>query len=105
MLWNLTQVFGLVWGSCVWGYGVRMDGFRTSDIYFAAYLKVAGANLLGTERKGRRVVFIFEDQGPIAMRQLKGAYFADSAKVNVLSFVQAVKHMKELTVRNPIQPK
>ena len=82
-----------------------MDGYRTSDIYFAAYLKVAGARLVGTEREGRRVFFIFEDQGPIAMRQLKGAYFADSAKVNVLSFVQAIKHMKGLTVRRPMSDK
>ena len=79
-----------------------MDGFRTSDIYFAAYLKVAGAAMVGTSREGRKVTFIFEDQGPIAMRQLKGAYFADSAKVNVLSFVQAVKQMKRLTVRSSI---
>ena len=82
-----------------------MDGFKTSDIYFAAYLKVAGANLLGTAREGRRVIFFFEDQGPIAMRQLKNAYFSDSAKVNVMSFVQAVKNMKRLTASDsgPIQ--
>jgi hypothetical protein len=75
-----------------------MDGFKTSDLYFAAYLRVAGAPLVGTERDGRRVIFFFEDQGPIAMRQLKRQYFSDSAKVHVLSFVQAVKHMKGLTV-------
>ena len=98
---SLRACVGFLW---LWVW-CGMDGFRTSDIYFAAYLKVAGARMMGTERKGRRVVFIFEDQGPIAMRQLKGAYFADSAKVNVLSFVQAVKNMKELTVRNPIRPK
>lgn len=74
-----------------------MEGFRTSDIYFAAYLKVAGAKLVHTEREGRRVFFVFEDQGTIAMRQLKAQYFADSAKVNVLSYVQAVKEMKGLT--------
>jgi hypothetical protein len=74
-----------------------MEGFRTSDIYFAAYLKVAGAKLAHIEREGRRVFFVFEDQGPIAMRQLKTQYFADSAKVNVLSYVQAVKEMKGLT--------
>ena len=84
------------------GYGHPMDGFRTSDIYFAAYLKVAGAKMVGTLREGRKVVFVLEDHGPIAMRQLKNAYFADSAKVHVLSFVQAVKHMKRLTVSGPM---
>jgi hypothetical protein len=82
----------------VWGVWLGMDGFKTSDLYFAAYLRVAGAPLVGTERDGRRVIFFFEDQGPIAMRQLKRQYFSDSAKVHVLSFVQAVKHMKGLTV-------
>ncbi len=73
------------------------EGYRTSDIYYAAYLKVAGAELVDTVREGRRVFFVFEDQGPIAMRQLKQQYFSDRAKVNVLSFVQAVKMMKGLT--------
>ena len=84
-----------------------MDGFKTSDIYFAAYLKVAGATMLGTLREGRRLIFVFEDQGPIAMRQLKRGYFSDTSKVHVLSFVQAVKHMKKLTAPDsgPIQDK
>ena len=34
--------------------------FRTSDHYYAAYLKVAGVPFKGTTAEGRRVFFIFE---------------------------------------------
>jgi len=70
--------------------------FRTSDLYFAAYLKVAGARLLGTERAEGRVVFLFEDQGAVAMKQLREQYFSDYAQVHALSFSQAIQEMKSL---------
>jgi len=71
--------------------------FKTSDLYFAAYLKVAGVPFVDTEWEGKRMYFLFEDKGSDVMRDLKKQYFADKAKVNAMSFVQAIKLMKNLT--------
>jgi len=71
--------------------------YKTSDLYFAAYLKVAGIPFQDTEWEGRRMFFVFEDQGQDVMRDLKKEYFSDKAKVSAMSFVQAVKLMKNLT--------
>jgi len=75
----------------------RHKHYRTSDLYFAAYLRVAQVPLVDTEREGERVIFLFENQGASVMRELKRQYFADVAKVNVMSFVQAIRTMKALT--------
>ncbi len=71
--------------------------YKTSDLYFAAYLKVAGVPFVDTEWEGRRMFFVFEDQGQDLMRNLKKEYFSDKAKVNAMSFVQSIKLMKNLT--------
>lgn len=72
------------------------DGkFRTADIYFAAYLKVAGVEFLGTEREGPRVYFIFVI--PEGMRDLKNQYYNRTAKVSALTYADEVKTMKNLT--------
>ena len=70
--------------------------YRTSDLYFAAYLKTAGVPLERTEREGRRVFFLFQDQGSAVMRELKDGYFMDKAKVPALSYAQALKSLKAL---------
>lgn len=71
--------------------------YRTTDLYYAAYLKVAGVAFRGIEREGGRVTFLFDDQGTLVMRDLRNAYFTDTAKVAPLLFVQAIKTMKSLT--------
>ena len=70
--------------------------YRTSDLYFAAYLKVAEVPLSGVEREGKRVFFQFEDPGGSVIRDLKDQYFMDQAKVKALSYSQSVKAMKAL---------
>jgi hypothetical protein len=70
--------------------------YRTSDLYFAAYLRVAEVPLKGVEREGNRVFFLFEDPGGSTIRELKDQYFMDQAKVRALSYSQAVKAMKAL---------
>lgn len=71
--------------------------YKTSDLYFAAFLKVARVPFVDTEWEDKRMYFIFEDQGQDVMRNLKKEYFSDKAKVNAMSFVQAIKLMKNLT--------
>lgn len=77
--------------------GVREveNKYKTSDLYFAAYLKVAGVELLGTEREGRKVVFLFRKTDSI--QDLKRAYFNRSSKVVALNYVDEIRSMKSLT--------
>ena len=70
--------------------------YRTSDLYFAAYLEVAGVKLLGTSKSGVRISFLFEDQGSVAMKQLRDQFFMDKARVHALSYSQAIRRMKAL---------
>lgn len=69
--------------------------YRTSDLYYAAYLKVAGVPFLESEREGRRVHFVFENSDNI--RDLKMGYFNRTAKVCALTYADEVKAMKALT--------
>lgn len=83
-----------------------MEGsrYRTSDLYYAAFLKVAGVSYLGITwedgKKKRKGYFLFEDQGSPAMRQLKAQYFQDKAKVAALSYGQAIRDLKADLFRN-----
>jgi hypothetical protein len=68
---------------------------RTSDLYLAAYFKVAGVNFLKIEREGRRVFFVFEESE--AVPDLKSQYFNRTSKVVALSYADEIKIMKSLT--------
>jgi hypothetical protein len=70
--------------------------YRTSDLYYAAYLKVAAVPFIEAVREpGGRVIFIFEDVE--GMRDLKNQYYNRTAKVVALNFADEVKAMKALT--------
>jgi len=72
------------------------DGkYRTSDLYYAAFLKTAGVALQGTEKEGSRVVFVFEAGD--TLKELKAQYFNRTAKVAALSYADDIKAMKTLT--------
>lgn len=73
----------------------KTDEYRTSDLYFASYLKVAGLELIATEKDGRKVVFVFRKTDFI--RDLKKEYFNKTAKVSALNFVDEIRNMKSLT--------
>ena len=69
--------------------------YRTSDLYYPAYLKVAGVLLTGTEREGKRVFFIFERSE--AIHGLKQQYFNRTSKVPALTYADEIRSMKALT--------
>lgn len=69
--------------------------FRTSDLYYAAYLKVAGVPFLGTKKELQRVFFLFEEVD--GLENLKFQYFNREAKVVAMTFAEEVKVMKTLT--------
>lgn len=69
--------------------------WRTADLYFAAYLKVAGVPFIETVRESGRVYFIFDPTN--GMRDLKNQYYNRTAKVPALSYADEIKVMKALT--------
>lgn len=72
------------------------DGqYRTSDLYYAAYLKTAGVPFVDTQEEEGRIFFIFEDID--GMRDLKNGYYNRSAKVPALSYSDEIRTMKSLT--------
>jgi hypothetical protein len=73
-----------------------IDGtHRTSDLYYAAYLKVAGITLQNVEHQGRRAIYIFE--APHNIDELKMAFFNRTAKVVAMTLIDEIKAMKALT--------
>jgi hypothetical protein len=79
----------------------------TSDLYFAAYLRVAGVPLVTdedgqpvTKREGKRVIFLFERMDSAVFRDLKAQFYSDHARVPALSYSQAVKYMKGLVFKS-----
>ena len=74
----------------------QRDGkYRTSDLYYAAYLKVAGVILLDTERDGSRIFFVFENSTNI--KDLKKEYFNRTSRVPALTYADEIRTMKSLT--------
>lgn len=69
--------------------------YRTSDLYYAAYLKVAKVKLIGQEKEGRRIFFLFENDSVI--NDLQTEYFNRTGKVPALTYADEIKAMKALT--------
>ena len=72
-------------------------GYRTSDLYYGAYLKVAGVKLTGTQRDGGRVYFLFGEADSASMRELRDQYYNRTSKVAALTYADEIKVMKALT--------
>ena len=68
--------------------------FSTSDLYFAAYLRVAGAAFKGIDRQGTRVFFVFDE--PDQLGDLKNQYFNRQSRVCALSYANEIKAFKSL---------
>jgi hypothetical protein len=74
----------------------RENEFRTSDLYFAAYLQVAGVSMVRTDKNGNgRVSFIF-DTSVSNLEELRNAWFGQTGKVAALSYANAIKTLKSL---------
>jgi hypothetical protein len=71
------------------------DVFKTPDLYFAAYLQVAGVNMVRTERNGGKVTFIF-DTSISNIDELKHAWFSQTGKIAALPFANAIKSLKSI---------
>jgi transposase len=71
--------------------------FRTSDLYFAAYLQTAGVEMKKTERgnDNGKVYFVF-DTSIANIEELKTAWFNNMGKVPANPFSHAIKNLKSL---------
>jgi len=68
--------------------------YRTSDLYYAAFLRVAGVKFIEATRDQGRVFFSFENGESI--RDLKREYFNRSAKISALDYADEVRSMKAM---------
>jgi len=68
--------------------------FRTSDLYLAAYLKVAGVEFQGITREEKRAFFMFADQE--GLDDLKLQFFNNISKVAARPYAEEIKAFKAL---------
>lgn len=72
------------------------DGqYRTSDLYFAAFLKTAGVPLIDSVKTDGRTYFIFEKQDSIP--DLKRGFFNRTAKIAALDYADDIRSLKSMT--------
>ena len=73
----------------------QTPSFKTSDLAFAAYLKMAEVPFRGVERDGQRMLFIFEASDTI--RDLKNEFFGRvKIKMSPLSYNDELKALKAM---------
>lgn len=74
----------------------RGEFYRTSDLYYAAFLKVSAVPFVDCVREGDRSVFLFENSESI--RDLKRAFFSRTpTKIAILTYSDEVQALKVLT--------
>lgn len=71
--------------------------YRTSDLYLAAYLQVAGVEMKKTERdtNSGKIHFVF-DTTIASIEELKSAWFNCSGKVAANPYAASIKNLKSL---------
>jgi hypothetical protein len=70
--------------------------FRTSDLYFAAYLQVANVPMIDTPRNGNgKITFVF-DTSISNIDELKRAWVNRQGKVPALPYADAIKGLKSI---------
>ncbi len=73
--------------------------YRTSDIYFAAYLCALDIEMTATENEvkegQKKLVFVFQVQ-KADLGRLKASFFGGSGTVKVRKFVDSLKALKSM---------
>ena len=75
---------------------IESTEFRTNDLYFAAYLKVAGAFMQRTDRETGGKVFFCFDKAVSNIEELKAAWFNHSGRVAALPYANEIKNLKSI---------
>ncbi len=74
---------------------MKTDELKTPDLYYAAYLQVAGVEMTRTEREGTRVYFIF-DTSVADVESLKAAWINNTGKVAAQPYAFSIRALKSL---------
>ena len=77
------------------GPAMKPGEFSTPDLYFAAYLKTAGVEMVRHERFDGRVYFFF-DTSIANIDELKTAWFNDTGKVKAQPYANSIKALKSI---------
>ena len=75
--------------------------YRTSDIYFSAFLMALGVSLKAAEKKpgnngGQRVIFVLELNEESDLKRFKSAYFGNTGTVKARRFVDEIRALKQM---------
>jgi hypothetical protein len=74
---------------------IKDDGYHTTDLYFAAYLQVAGAPMQKAAKQGGRISFVFNCD-VVNIDELRTAWFNQTGKVSALAYANTIKNLKHL---------
>jgi hypothetical protein len=75
---------------------INSNVFKTSDLYYAAFLKTAGFNLLELKKaENRQKYFIFEDSNGL-IRKTQTDYINGDAKVSAKDLIDNIRALKTL---------
>ena len=71
--------------------------YKVSDLYYAAFLKTAGFNLLDLKPSddGRQKFFVFEDSSGL-IRKTQTDYINGTAKVSAKDLIDNIRALKNL---------
>lgn len=71
--------------------------FKTSDLYYAAFLKTAGFNLLELKKSDvtKQMSFIFEDSSGL-IRKTQTDYINGEAKVSAKDLIDNIRALKTM---------
>jgi hypothetical protein len=72
-----------------------MDGYRTADMYYAAFLLTVKVPFLGTSRQGNRVFFRFEEVEDLS--EIEKGYITRETEVSAMLLIENIRNMKTLT--------
>ena len=70
------------------------NGYKTCDLYLAAFFQAAGCTIKRTTRDPKEVYFHFENNDIVG--RLKDNYFLRQAPVDALTYADNVKSLKSL---------
>jgi len=73
---------------------ITKDGYKTCDLYLAAFFATANCKITSTSRDAKKVYFYFENTEIV--EKLKSSYFLRQANVDALSYADNIKSLKSL---------
>lgn len=70
------------------------EGYKTCDLYLAAFFSSSGCPIISTVRDSRKVYFHFEQNEII--EKLRNAYFLRQGQVDAVTYADQIKALKSL---------